>query len=120
MNILNKIILIVLVFLAVSSGLTKILLMQQDVEFFGAFGFSHPILISYGVFQLLGGILLIFEKSRCFGALLVAITFIISAVVLVLSNKLIVALITCVAILMLGFIIKQSLNKAASEPETID
>jgi hypothetical protein len=35
------------------------MLMQQDVESIGAYGFTNPILIAYGVVQLLGGILLV-------------------------------------------------------------
>jgi hypothetical protein len=41
-------ILAILTLLAVSSGITKILLMPQDVNFFGKFGFSDPILIAFG------------------------------------------------------------------------
>jgi hypothetical protein len=43
---LGTVILAVLIFLAVSSGITKVLLMRQDVEFFG----------KYGLVQLLVGV----------------------------------------------------------------
>lgn len=46
MKILSKIILVILVFLAVLSGVTKIMLMPQDVAFFGAYGFFGPILMA--------------------------------------------------------------------------
>ena len=83
MKILFNVILAILVFLAISSGITKIILMQQDVEFFGKYGFTNSILIAYGAVQLLGGILLALPKSRIIGATLVAITFLVSAVVLI-------------------------------------
>jgi len=49
MEIFYNVILFILVFLAISSGITKIMLMQQDLEFFGNYGFTNPILITYGV-----------------------------------------------------------------------
>ena len=111
MKILFNVILAILVFLAISSGITKIILMQQDVEFFGKYGFSNSILIAYGAVQLLGGILLALPKSRIIGAALVAITFLISAVVLVLEGNIPVTIVTLICVLLLGVIIKQSLNK---------
>ena|SRR3989338_4820509 len=116
MKILFNVILAILVFLVVSAGITKIMLMQQDVEFFGKYGFTNPILIAYGVVQLLGGILLVLPKTRIIGAILVAITFLISAVVLVMAGNIPVAIITLICVLLLGFIIKQSLNKATQQP----
>ena len=38
MKIFLNIILVILVVLAVSSGITKLMLMQQDVEYFGKLG----------------------------------------------------------------------------------
>jgi hypothetical protein len=46
MKIVSTIILAVLILLAVSSGSTKVALMQQDVEFFGKYGFSDSILVA--------------------------------------------------------------------------
>ncbi|WP_126454745.1 hypothetical protein [Sulfuriflexus mobilis] len=49
MSILLKVNLAILVFLAASSGVTKIMLMPQDVEFFGNYGFTNPILMLFTV-----------------------------------------------------------------------
>jgi hypothetical protein len=106
MKIIFYIALAVLVLLAISSGLTKILLMPQDVEFFGRYGFSNPMLIAYGLVQFIGGALLAVPKSRVIGALLVAVTFLISAVVLLLSGNIPIALLTLVFTALLGFIVK--------------
>jgi hypothetical protein len=89
--------------------------MQQDVEFFGKYGFTNPILIAYGAVQLLGGILLILPKSRIIGAVLVAITFLVSAVVLAMEGNIPVTIVTLICIVLLGFIIKLSLNKAIKQ-----
>jgi hypothetical protein len=111
MDIVLKVILAVLVFLAVSSGVTKIMLTPQDVEFFGAYGFSDPILIAYGAAQVVGGVMLIIRRTRFTGAVIVAITFAISAIVLVVAGKIMVAIVTVVAILMLGTISRLGLEK---------
>ena len=104
MNIVINVLIAILVFLAVSSGITKILLMPQEIDFFGAYGFSNPLLIAYGISQVVGGILLIFPKTRIYGAIVVAITFIISLIVLVIAEKLLVAGFTAIATALLGFI----------------
>jgi len=116
MNIFLKVNLAILVFLATSSGVTKIMLMPQDAEFFGNYGFTNPILIAYGTSQLIGGILLIIRKTRFVGAVIVAVTFLISAVVLIMAGNIPFTVFTFVAMLMLGVVMKQSLNKEKLVP----
>lgn len=120
MSVLLKLNLAILVFLAVSSGVTKIILMPQDVEFFGLYGFTNPVLIAYGAIQLVGGILLFIAKTRFIAAVIVAITFLISAVVLIMAGKFLVAFFTFVAMLMLGVVMKQSLRKENLESDSSD
>jgi len=84
----------VLTFLAITSGITKVILMKQDVDFFGKYGFSDPILMFYGAVQLIGGILLPFKKTRLIGAVVIAITFAISLVVLLLEGNIPVSIVT--------------------------
>ena len=115
MKIFLNVILAILVALAVSSGVTKIMLMDQDVEFFGSYGFTNPILIAYGAVQLIGGVLLVLPKTRIIGALVVAVTFLVSAVVLVMAGNVPVAIITLICIALLGVIIKQSLNTKSQQ-----
>jgi len=113
MKIFFYVVLTILTLLAVSSGMTKILLLQQDVDFFGKYGFTNPILMAYGAIQLLGGILLVLPKSRVVGAILVAITFLISAVVLVMENNIPLTIVTFICVLLLGFIIKRSYSSVS-------
>lgn len=113
MKIVSTIILVILIFLAISSGLTKVALMQHEVEFFGKFGFSNPILILYGAMQLVGGFLLVFDKTRFFGAAVVAITFLISLAVLLIAGNLPASIATLVATLLSGLVMKQSSRATA-------
>lgn len=101
-------VLAVLVFLAVSSGFTKILLMKQDVEFFGRYGFTTPILITFGAAQLLGGLLIGLARTRIYGAGIVAVTFAISAVVLYLDGNSALAAITIGVIIVLLMVMVHS------------
>lgn len=113
MKAVSTIILAVLILLAVSSGITKILLMQQDVDFFGKYGFSNPILVVYGLVQLIGGLLLVFTRTRFVGAAIVAITFLISLVVILMDGNIPVGIATVIATLLLGVVMKQSWQPAA-------
>lgn len=104
MRILFGIVLTLLILLALSSGVTKVILMQQDVDFFGKYGFTNPVLIAYGALQILGGVLLIIPKCRLYGAIVVAVTFLVSAIVLFVDGNYPVFLITLVATALLGWI----------------
>lgn len=115
MKIVSTIILVILILLAVSSGITKVMLMRQDVDFFGKYGFSDPILFAYGLVQLTGGVLLVFNKTRFFGAAIVAVTFLISLVVLLMDGNLPVSIATIVATLLLGVTMKRSWKSAPPE-----
>ena len=102
--------LVILVLLAISSGVTKIMLMPQEVQFFGSVGSSNLMLIILGVSQVVGGLMLALSKTRLIGAIIITITFIISAVVLFMSENIVVAIVTCFTLLMLSIVIKQNLS----------
>lgn len=116
MKIFVNVILVILVFLATSSGVTKIMLMPQDVEFFSPYGFTNSILITYGVFQLAGGILLAIPRTRFAGALIVAATFLISLVVLLMAGNFAVAIVTLICIALLVLLINQSFGSKVKKP----
>lgn len=108
MKIAFAVLLTVLTFLAVSSGITKIVLMQQDVDFFGQYGFSNPMLIAFGATQLIGGILLPFKKTRFTGAAIVASTFLVSLAILLVDGNIPMSIVTTVATLLLCVVMKLS------------
>lgn len=113
MKAISTIILVVLILLALLSGFTKVALMEQDVNFFGRYGFSNSLLVIYGLTQIAGGVLMVLEKTRFIGAAIVAITFLISLVVLVMDGNIPVSIVTAVATLLLGLIMKQSAGGAS-------
>lgn len=105
MKVVHIVIVAILVFLAVSSGIAKILLMPQDAIFFGKYGFTAPLLVGFGVAQVIGGVMIVFAKSRVIGAVIVAITFAISLVLLVMESSVPASILTLVALAFLGAVI---------------
>lgn len=108
MKIAVAALLAVLTFLALASGLTKILLLQQDVEFFGRYGLSNLRLVAFGAVQLIGGVLLPFRKTRFTGAAIVASTFLMSLVILLMDGNIPVSMVTAIATLLLVLLMKLS------------
>jgi hypothetical protein len=104
MKITTKIALAVMMFLAAASGIAKILLIPQEVAFFGAFGFNKYLLMGFGLLQVLGAILLLVAKSRMFGITLVGVTFVVSALVLLTAGKIATALVTLFFVGLLVFL----------------
>jgi hypothetical protein len=97
----------------VSSGIAKLMLIEQDVEFFGRYGLSNPMLIAFGFAQLLGGLLMIFAKTRFAGAAIVLVTFLVSLALLLVDGNIPVGVVTGFAILLLAVVMKQSLPKTS-------
>ncbi len=108
MKVLLTIILGLLVLLAISSGITKIMLMPQDLEFFGRYGFNNLMLIIFGIIQVVGGVLMVIPKIRLYGAITVITTFGISLVLLIIEGNFVVSVITLIAMALLVVVIKQN------------
>ena len=115
MRIASTLVLVLLTLLSILSGVTKIALMPEDVEFFGRYGFSNPVLIAFGATQLIGGVLMPFRKTRFVGAAIVAITFLVSLVLLLVDGNMPVSILTAVATLLLGIVMKRSRSAQAAE-----
>ena len=115
MRIASTLVLVLLIFLSVFSGVTKIVLMPEDVEFFGRYGFSNPMLMAFGATQLIGGILIPFRKTRFVGAAAVAITFLVSLVLLLMDGNIPMSVVTAVATLLLGTVMKRSWSAQPAE-----
>ena len=101
-------ILVILVLLALSSGITKLLLMEQDVNFFVRHGFTRSMLMTFGFVQVLRSLLMVFAKTRFVGAAVIGVTFLVSLVLLIVDGNLPIGILTVIAILLLGVVMKQS------------
>ncbi len=83
-------------------------LMEQEVAFFGKYGFGNVLLVVFGAAQIAGGAMLIFSKTRFVGAVFVALTFAVSAVLLILDGNVGLAFVTLVALGLLGMTMKHA------------
>lgn len=108
MKIAFSILLVLLTALAVLSGVTKIILMPNEVEFFSQYGFSNPMLIAFGAVQLVGGILLPWKKTRFAGATLVTLTFLVSLAILLRDGNMAVSIVTAIVTILLIVVMKLS------------
>ena len=108
MKIAFSILLVLLPALAVSSGITKITLMPNEVEFFSQYGFSNSMLIASGAVQLVGGILLPWKKTRFAGATVVALTFLVSLAILLMDGNMPVSIVTAIVTILLIVVMKLS------------
>ncbi len=115
MKIAFTILLAILTFLAVFSGVSKIALMQQDVEFFGRYGFSNAMLIAFGAAQVFGAIMMPLKKTRLVGAAIVTSTFLVSLGILLVDGNVPVSIVTAIATLLLFVVMKLSWQPRAKE-----
>lgn len=104
MKYVTTVLLCIVIFLAVSSGITKVMLMPQDVEFFGRYGLHGPGLIAFGAVQILAGLALISRRHRFLAAQVVSVTFAASALFLLLDGAIVMAGITLLVICILQYL----------------
>lgn len=113
MSRLKTLNLVLLVILGLFSGMSKIMQVPQELEFFqGEMGFSTNAIILFGLAQLAAGVLLVFKKTRTTGADVLAVTLCISTVIVFMAGKIGFGLFSIVPIVMAGIVIKQGIRKA--------
>ena len=82
MKILKIIIISLVTLLCIAAGLAKVLQSEQEVAFLQSFGLSTALIVAFGMVQLGAGILLIFPKTRLFGAVLAITAFVTSTIMI--------------------------------------
>lgn len=73
--------------LSAAAGIPKILQMPQELEFLQFIGFSEIAVSLLGIFQLAGGVLLLFRKTRLSGAILATAALLISSIAIFFSGN---------------------------------
>ena len=108
MNTQAKIFLAILIVLSVASGITKVLLLPQDVEFFVRVGMTNGLLIFFGIVQIISGIALVFEKVRILGLAVFVVTFVFSTVLIFMDNNLVSGVLSLWPVLIAVHLIQDS------------
>lgn len=104
MKIAFKINWILVTLLSISTGVFKILQQQADIEMFEAIGMNANATLILGVFQLLGGILLVPLKTRKLGAWIMIPTFILASVAVFVNQMYVFGAVSILFILMAYFV----------------
>ena len=118
MSIIKIVNLILLIVLGITSGISKIMRIPQEMEFFNEeMGFSVALIVSIGVAQLLAAILLFVPRTRTAGALILVATLVFSTVVIFMSGNNNFGLASMIPILMCGIVIAEGkLLRSTPEP----
>ena len=103
MKIVNLILMGLLILLSLATGITKLIQMPEEMELFRNAGFSDTLTILFGVVQVIGGIMLIPARTRSYGALLMAITFVIASVVVFMNGMTTFGLVSILFIVLAGY-----------------
>ncbi len=111
MKLLLKINLIVVTLLSLAASIPKLLRIPEEVGFFADAGLGELSVVAFGLLQLIGGGLLIFRKTRLFGASIATVTFLLSAVMLFLTGNTIFGLVSIIPVLMADIVIFNSVRK---------
>ena len=79
--------LVLLVILAIASAMAKILKLPDELLFFQQAGFNELSLVSFGVIQLVSGLAMTFNKFRASTAIVLALTFLVSTIMIFMAGK---------------------------------
>jgi len=88
MKWIKKIVLVLIALMSGAAGLAKVMKVPQEVAFFEAVNMSLAFLIPLGIAQILGALLAINPKTRRLGLGLVALCFVLSAIMIFMSGDL--------------------------------
>jgi hypothetical protein len=108
MKIVNNLLIIILALMSIAAGAAKIMLAPQEVQFLQSFGMNNPVIIIFGVIQIIGGALLAHKRVRLYGAFIVALGLLASTALIFFSGNVTFGLFSLLSVVLAIFVIKQS------------
>ncbi|WP_343861569.1 hypothetical protein [Aliiglaciecola litoralis] len=111
MKILNLLLIGLVALLSVAAGIAKVIESPQEVAFLQEFGLSTTLIITYGMIQILGGVLMALSRTRKYGALITIATFALSSVLLFLADNTSFGLVSLLPVALTGLIYWQTSKK---------
>lgn len=92
---------ILLALLGIAAGTSKMMQTPQEMEFFqGQMGYSSELIVAFGALQFLGGLLMVFKKTRLAGAILLGLTLFLSCIVIFMSGNIGFGMISVIPVLL--------------------
>ena len=98
----------IIALLSIAAGAAKIMESPQETQFLQTFGFNSVLIITYGLVQVVGGVLIAIPKTVKWGSVVTLSAFALSTILIVLSGNYIFALISLLPILISLFIFRQA------------
>ena len=105
MHLAKKINLVLLGLLGAAAGFAKVTQAPPEIAFFQGLGLGAIVVIAFGILQLVSAVLLIFETRRYIGAILLAVTFSLSVVMILMTGQIGFALVSVIPVLMASWVI---------------
>ena len=87
MKIVRVIILVIVALLSLAAGVAKIMKTPQETTFFDSLGIDLTFMLILGVLQVAGGIFIFVPKVRKVGAIVAAIAFSISTIMIFMTGQ---------------------------------
>lgn len=108
MKVATTIVAVLISLLSIAAGAAKIALVPEEVSFLSQFGFTSALTVTFGIAQVLGGLLLVIPTTRFFGSLIVGLAFALSAVLLLIGGNLPFAGVSLIPVGLAGLVAYQS------------
>lgn len=113
MKIVINLLIVIITLLSLAAGVAKIMHMPQEVQFLRGFGFNNLTITLYGVVQIVAAILLSVgallsnKRFQLVGAICLALTFLLSSVLIFSTGHWVFGLVSLLPVALTGLIIKR-------------
>lgn len=98
-----------LIAMSLAAGGAKLMMMEQEIALFHRAGLNPAILFPFGLVQVVGALLAILPKTRRTGAMIIAVAFMASAIMLLVAGSITFGLLSLIpAILSVFFAFRHS------------
>ena len=105
MKLVLKINWILITLLSIATGIFKLMLQEADIALFAKIGMSPMATTILGLIQLVGGLLLIFRKTRKLGAWILIPTYVLASIAVFANEMIPFGLVSILFIIMASLVI---------------
>lgn len=120
MKIVNILIIAIVALLSIAAGLAKAMQTPQEMEFLQSFGLNNVVINAFGLVQILGGALLVPQKTRLLGAILATSALVVSTVLIFAGGNLTFGFVSMLPIALACVIIYQSAGVTRNKSSNTD
>jgi hypothetical protein len=115
-KILHFVLIAIIALLSIAAGVAKILESPQEIQFLKGFGFNSTVILTYGLVQVIGGVLLAIPKTLKLGSIFTGFAFTLASILIILSGNYVFSLISLLPVVITVFIFWQSSQFTHNKP----